>query len=119
MGTASRVTPGRPHNDSLEASLPIENSPPGIHTMPSGSGVVGRVLLGTVGPKVESAAGSLSLIWLPAVEDEAGDGRYLTKATTPATAARVTSTHRLALGRGAGGGFCARGIWFLVLPMLI
>src|SRR5436309_13176384 len=49
MGSASRVTPGRPHNDSLAASLPIENSPPGIHAMPSGAGAGAGVLLGLVG----------------------------------------------------------------------
>jgi hypothetical protein len=33
---------------------PIENSPPGIHTIPSGPFVGGGVLLGTVGAKVEA-----------------------------------------------------------------
>src|SRR5258708_1172655 len=115
MGCESRVTPGRPHSDSLATSLPIENSPPIIQTMPSGSGVVGRMWLGMVGPKDDSTAGSFAPISLPRVEDEPGEGRYLTKATTPATAVRVTSTHRIVFGREAGGDFCARGFSCLVL----
>src|SRR6188474_639321 len=34
--------------------LPIENSPPGIHTMPSGATAGGRVGLGTVGRNAEA-----------------------------------------------------------------
>jgi hypothetical protein len=30
--------PGSPHSDSLSTVLPIENSPPGIHTIPAGTG---------------------------------------------------------------------------------
>jgi len=36
-------------------SLPMENSPPGIHTMPSGAGLDGFEELATVGAKDEVA----------------------------------------------------------------
>jgi hypothetical protein len=32
------VVPGKPQIASLAKSLPMENSPPGIHTIPSGAG---------------------------------------------------------------------------------
>jgi hypothetical protein len=46
--SASCVTPGKPHKDSLELVLPIENSPPGIHAIPSGA-APGGVWFSTVG----------------------------------------------------------------------
>jgi hypothetical protein len=49
MGCASRVMPGSSHNASAEASLPIENSPPGIQTMPAGAAETGRPDPGMVG----------------------------------------------------------------------
>src|SRR5687768_8583340 len=49
MGCASRVRPGSSHNASAEASLPIENSPPGIQTMPAGADENGRPDPGMVG----------------------------------------------------------------------
>ena len=51
MGTASFVTPGRPQRDSLRWSLPIENSPPGIQTIPLGCWLWGLLLLTRVASK--------------------------------------------------------------------
>lgn len=55
IGAASIATPDRSQSDSQVLSLPIEYSPPGIHTMPSGAGVGAAVLLGMVGSKAFSA----------------------------------------------------------------
>ena len=57
MGCASRVTPGRSHNESAVDSLPIENCPPGIQTMPFGAGVAGCSLRGTVGENAAAPTG--------------------------------------------------------------
>src|SRR5215470_13134334 len=59
-----------------ESAVPIENSPPGIQTIPGGAGRGAGAVLGTVGPKPllvvidETAvvvAGDLSVVVAPAV----------------------------------------------------
>ncbi len=42
--------------DSLSTGLPIENSPPGIQTIPAGAGRRAGSVFGTVGAKDEEAA---------------------------------------------------------------
>src|ERR1700690_2177747 len=61
MGSASATVAGEQQEAPLHLpSLPMENSPPGIHTMPSGAGPVAGVLFGTVGAKADTtAAGGL------------------------------------------------------------
>src|SRR6266568_6774717 len=105
MGSASRVTPGRPHNDSLATSLPIENSPPGIHTIPSGAGVGAGPLFGMVGAKGDAAA-VCSLFRLAEGDSEGGDEPDLTNAKTPAAATIAPTLHHIALDREAAGRFC-------------
>src|SRR6185436_12071105 len=85
MGNASRVTPGRLHNDSLAASLPIENSPPGIHTMPCGAGAGAGVLFGTVGAKGELAEVAPFSFALAVAAESAGGDRNTANAIIPAT----------------------------------
>src|SRR5215471_828705 len=55
MGDASRVMPGISQRDSLSTALPIENSPPGIHTIPGGAGTGAEFVLGIVGSNVDEA----------------------------------------------------------------
>ena len=81
MGSASRVTPGRLHNDSESASLPIENSPPETHTIPAGALVGAGPGLTTVGAKLTTAdvkgatGGSFSLfLTIEAVFSDGDDG---------------------------------------------
>jgi len=75
----------------MAASLPIENSPPGIQTMPSGAGVGAGVLLGIVGAKSELAV-SPAFVRLTAVpSDDAGVDRTFTNTKTPATTTTATS----------------------------
>src|SRR5580765_7133156 len=105
MGSASRVTPGRPHSDSLAASLPIENSPPGIHTMPGTAGVGTGVLLEIVGAKGE-AAPACSLFCMAKAAREARDERYLTKAPTPTTTINAATIQRTCPVLGARAGLC-------------
>src|SRR6185295_4705544 len=51
--------PATSHSASDDASLPIENSPPGIHTMPAGMGCAGAPAFAMVGPKpVADASGA-------------------------------------------------------------
>src|SRR5437667_1016927 len=105
MGSASRVTPGRPHNDSPVASLPIENSPPGIHTIPSGAGAGAGLLFGMVGAKGDAAAVS-SLFRLAEGDSEGGDEPDLTNAKTPAAETIAPTLHHIVLDREAAGRFC-------------
>jgi len=42
--------------DSLSTGLPIENSPPGIHTIPAGTVPGAGVEFGTVGAKADETA---------------------------------------------------------------
>src|SRR4051812_20142763 len=58
MGRASSVRPCTSHIPSLDAVAPMENSPPGIHTIPSGAGPGGGPLLGTVGANAASRSGA-------------------------------------------------------------
>jgi hypothetical protein len=72
------------------ARQPIENSPPGIHTMPGGAFLGAGVGLGIVGAKGETAAPA-GIVW-PATATElvahmAGDDQRVVNATTPATEA--------------------------------
>ena len=57
---------------------PIENSPPGIHTMPSGAGSDGFVAFGIVGPKAE-------------VPPAAGDAGSAVRRRSQAMVARMTA----------------------------
>src|SRR6266446_6408598 len=115
MGCASRVTPGKPQIASPVSSLPIENSPPGIHTMPSGLEPGAGVLLGMVGAKDEASA----LCGVPELETGTGVGRDLTNATTPATTNAAAISRHIAVDREAGAGFCASGLLFFALLMLV
>src|SRR5262245_22560685 len=56
MGDASRVIPGILHRDSLSTGLPIENSPPGIQTIPGGAGTGAGAVFGIVGANAAEAA---------------------------------------------------------------
>src|SRR6266705_1776279 len=118
MGCASRVTPARLQIASPVSSLPIENSPPGIHTMPSGLAPGAGVLLGMVGAKSEAAAASC-FCSLSEVEAETDDERDLTNTTTPATTTAAAISHRIAVDREVGAGFCASGFLFFGLLMLV
>src|SRR5215471_8522262 len=51
MGDASRLIPGMLQSDSLSTGLPIENSPPGIQTIPGGPAVGAGVIFGIVDAK--------------------------------------------------------------------
>jgi len=53
---------------------PIENSPPGIHTMPSGAFVGGGVLLGIVGAKADPP-----MVGAPSSEETAGESLAVLK----------------------------------------
>ena len=66
-GSASRVTPGSAHSASLSTVLPIENSPPGIHTIPAGAGPGAAAVFAIVGVKAGDAVAELD-----DEEDEAG-----------------------------------------------
>src|ERR1700690_1721646 len=56
MGSASATVAGEQQEAPLHLpSLPMENSPPGIHAMPSGAFVGAGVLLGMVGAKADAA----------------------------------------------------------------
>ena len=66
---------------------PIENSPPGIHTMPSGAGPRAGVLFGTVGAKGDAAGADGSAAVTPASADREG-----AKARQAATPARVPAS---------------------------
>src|SRR5262245_66590469 len=48
--------PGRLQRDSLSTALPIENSPPGIQTIPGGTGTGAEFAFGIVGPNVAEAS---------------------------------------------------------------
>src|SRR5262245_31036104 len=48
--------PGRLQRDSLSTALPIENSPPGIQTIPGGTGTGTEFAFGIVGPNVAEAS---------------------------------------------------------------
>jgi hypothetical protein len=72
------------------ARQPIENSPPGIHTMPDGAFVGEGVGLGIVGAKGKTGAPA-AIVW-PAtatafVAPVAGDDQSAANPTTPATEA--------------------------------
>jgi hypothetical protein len=105
MGSASRVTPGRLHNDSLAASLPIENSPPGIHTIPSGARVGADVLFGTVGAKGELAAAALFSFASAVATGSAGRGRNMVSATSPATTTVLVASQRIPFVLSGVAGF--------------
>src|SRR5258707_14625049 len=98
MGCASRVTPGSPHNDSLSTVLPIETSPPGIHTMCSGAGAGGGVLFETVGANAEPGS-ACSLAGLDEAEAEPSGERNRMKAPMPAAIATAANIHHIPLGR--------------------
>ena len=51
MGDASRDMPGILQRESLSTGLPIENSPPGIQTIPAGAGPGASFAFGIVAPK--------------------------------------------------------------------
>jgi hypothetical protein len=51
--------PGISQSESLSVALPIENSPPGIQTIPGGAGVGGDAAFATVGAKEEDTSGTL------------------------------------------------------------
>jgi len=53
------VIPGNPHSDSLRWSLPIENSPPGTQTIPTGADSFGRSLFALVGRKPDADESSV------------------------------------------------------------
>src|SRR5262245_46315329 len=55
MGDASRAIPGILQRDSLSRQLPIENSPPGIQTIPGVAVPGARNVFDTVGPKLIAA----------------------------------------------------------------
>src|SRR6266581_4293655 len=99
MGSASRVTPGRPHNDSLAASLPIENSPPGIHTMPFGAGVGAGVLFGTVGSNGDGVAAESLPMAASGATTPTEASRNFTTTTVPTITAPARSSHQSLLDR--------------------
>ena len=116
MGTASRVTPGRLHNDSLAASLPIENSPPGIHTMPSGFGFGAGILLETVGAKGELPVAP-PFVWLAEVVADSGAERNIKQAVTAAMTIAPVTSQRIAPGCGAAVGFGPADLFFILGPL--
>ena len=72
------------------ARQPIENSPPGIHTIPAGAFLGAGVGFGIVGAKGETAAPA-AIVW-PAtatafVAPVAGDDQSIVNPTIPATEA--------------------------------
>src|SRR5258706_5870539 len=57
MGSASATVDGEQQEAPLHfPSLPMENSPPEIHTMPSGATLGGAVVFGIVGRNADEAA---------------------------------------------------------------
>ena len=88
--TASCMFPG--------SCAPIENSPPGIHTMPSGAGPGGGFLFSTVGRNRFDVAASTA----GSAGSADGLGRVAVKATIAAAAIITTATHvqTLLLRRG-------------------
>ncbi len=83
---------------SCGSCAPIENSPPGIHTMPSGAGPGGGFLFSTVGRnRFDVAASAAGSAWLAD-----GLGRVAVKATIAAAAIVTTATHVHALLRRRG-----------------
>src|SRR6516165_1430680 len=111
MGRESRVA-CMPTSPSLgESAAPMENSPPGIQTMPRGVTPGAGVVLGMVGPKgggleefidVEGDAGALALaVWAACRERDI-------KATIPArTRAAITRMTSHFFGCDGGGGSTA------------
>ena len=70
MGDASRDMPGILQRESLSTGLPIENSPPGIQTIPAGAAPGGSAGFGIVAAKAaetayvsDSTAGAGSVVW--------------------------------------------------------
>src|ERR1051326_4707987 len=108
MGWASRVTPGIPHRAPPDSSLPIENSPPGIQTMPSGATPAGRgFLFSMVGRNDEPGDGTEAT---PASVNLRGSDRLARRATAmtmPATSTEISHLHALMADRCSTAGFVA------------
>ena len=72
-----------PQSDSPVSSLPMENSPPGIQTIPSGARVGAAMGLGTVGPKFGFAVAGFSTGRASAAGGGALRGGVTMNTTTP------------------------------------
>src|SRR3974390_788610 len=68
-------------NSSDASWQPMENSPPGIHTMPSGAGPGAAALFGTVGAKAAEAGAGEPLAARVSAADAARDSRTKARAT--------------------------------------
>src|SRR5215510_2810608 len=94
------------------AAAPIENSPPGIQTIPSGAGPGGVTAFATVGMNVDVVAGGDGAA--SGVAAGAGDlPRTTAIAVTPATAATTPNTASQLGRRGDDGSVDERDDRFL------
>src|SRR5215813_354059 len=97
MGEASRVMPGMLQSDSLSTGLPIENSPPGIHTIPCGAAPGAGPALEMVGAKPDVSADiSDSLVKANSQLARPGwpDHRALTAYTVPAVVTTASTSNQ-------------------------
>src|SRR5438477_198429 len=102
MGRASSMASSPPHSDSRGSAFPIENSPPGTQTIPSGASPGAGVLLGIVGPKSEASGSTTDAVatgFSGAVADSTGpdgdrvcDSEPAIHAPRPTTAIAATIT---------------------------
>src|SRR5262245_44830317 len=91
----------------IGSAAPIENSPPGIHTMPSGAGPGGAGALAVVGRNVAAVdAGAVVAAAGAAAGTVAGFARDapIAIAATTAMTATVTAMAAAPKRRGGGGG---------------
>jgi hypothetical protein len=78
---------------------PIENSPPEIHTIPSGGGAEAAILLGVVGANATASAASvIGCIASTFLTGGERDERNTTKTTTAIAPANAGNTHGERLG---------------------
>src|SRR5882724_7687491 len=96
MGCAYRVMPGKPHMASLSIVLPIENSPPGIQTIPVGATPGAELLFSIVGRNEDGGS-------FPAHSMVFGRFALNAKAAKPTTSAVVTSHFNARVVWRAGG----------------
>jgi hypothetical protein len=93
--------------------LPIENSPPGIQTIPAGGGPAGTPELGAVGAKAiaptdgqASQAAELSIVFAAGLDRELLTARIVMAVTTINTVARISAARPFRLVTS----------WFFISP---
>src|SRR5262245_66484739 len=95
MGRASAMASGPPHSDERGSSQPIENSPPGIQTIPAGALPEGLDLFSTVGRNAQRfAATGLEFDWVVSQNATANE---------PTAKSAINPNHTME-GSGAGSG---------------